>query len=519
MSDINGDLVVAADFGTSGVKVGLVDGTLGLLAKVTETYPIDLGPGGKAEQTPEDWWAALARALATLKKDWPQLTQRAGAMVFSSQVCGVVATAKDGTPLRPCLTWLDKRAAKDARDLIGGFPSVHGYQVAKLASWLRIANGAPAKNGTDAAAKLVWLRQNEPEVFAATHKFLDVKDWLVHRATGRFTTCAESANLSWMMDTRTGREGWSPFLARRCGVPLDKMPEIVDADASVATLTPQAAADLGLDERTVVLGGTSDVTAAALGSGEVGDGDLHISAATSCWIAGFFPGRKLSVPYSYATIASGLGHRPLLIASQENAGSAMEWAVRLTGRDVSDEELTGAFDEIGHSLPDDPFFMPWLAGERVPVDNDRLRGTFWGLGLHHDANALRRSALEGVALNLRWAYDKVTREKGVNLDGPITLGGGVSANPVFAQTLADVLNREVRVGQARHAGVLGTATLAAPVMGWSDTVWDSARQLKEKTTAHFIPNPDRVDHLEARASRLERIRRDVLRSYTRTEAP
>ncbi|WP_204112469.1 xylulokinase [Shimia biformata] len=513
------DLVIAADFGTSGVKVGLVDGDLTILAKVTETYPIDLGSGGRAEQHPEDWWAALARALTRLRHEWPEIAARAGALVFSTQVCGVIATARDGTPLRPCLTWLDKRAAGLGQALIGGFPSVHGYQVGKLATWLRLANGAPAKNGMDPTAKMIWIRENEPDIFANTHRFLDVKDWLVHRATGQFTTSAESANLTWIMDTRPGREDWSEALARKCGLPTDKMAMIVDADAVVGTLTPQAAAELGLDAATPVLGGTSDVTAAALGSGAVADGELHISAATSVWIAGFFPGRRLSVPHSYATICSGLGYRPLLIATQESAGSAMEWAVKLTGRPVTDEELTGAFDAIGESQPDDPFFLPWLAGERVPVDNNKLRGTFWGLGLHHDANALRRAALEGVALNLRWAFGKVIRTRGAKADGPISLGGGVAANAVFAQTLADALNRDIRVGQARHAGVLGTATLAAPVMGWADTVWDCARRLQGQTTAHYQPNPDRVDQLNARDSRLSRIRADMVKSYQRTDAP
>lgn len=508
-----GDLVISADFGTSAVKVGVVNADLMLLAKATETYPLHLATGGIAEQNPADLWAALARAVTQLRQDVPGLADRVSTVVFSSQICGVICADENGRPLKPCLTWLDKRAANVGQQIIGGFPSVHGYQVLKLARWIRLANGAPAKNGMDPTAKIVWIKQNEPEIFDRTRWFLDVKDWLIHRATGHFTSSAESANLTWLLDSRVGKEGWSETLARMSSIPIGKMAKIVDADAPVDTLTPQAAGELGLLADTLVLGGTSDVTAAALGSGEVKDGNLHICAATSCWIAGFMDGRRINVAHSYATIASGLGFRPLMVASQENAGSAMEWAVRISGGSTEGENLAGAFDDMGAAQPDDPYFVPWLAGERVPVDNDLLRGAFHGLALHHDPRALRRAAVEGVAFNIRWSYDRVSTQRGVVLNGPISMVGGVASNAAFAQTLADTLNRPVRVGETRHAGVLGTATLAAKSLGWADSVFEAAAPLKEHTTALYTPQQDRVEALQNRYARLEKIRRDLIRSY------
>lgn len=508
-----GDLVISADFGTSAVKIGVVDGELNLLAKTVESYPLHLAPGGIAEQNPADLWAALARGLTHLRQDVPDLSARATTLVFSSQICGLICADEDGRALLPCLTWLDKRAASVAQKLVGGFPTAHGYKITKLLRWLRIANGAPAKNGMDPPAKMLWIAENAPDILDQTRWFLDVKDWLIHRATGRFTTTSESANMTWLLDSRPGREGWSRDLARMIGVDYEKLPEIVDASDIVETLTPQAAAELGLGANTVVLGGTSDVTAAALGSGEVANGALHISAATSCWISGFMNGRRLNVGSSYATISSGLGFRPLLVASQENAGSAMEWAVKISGGQSEGESLAKAFDDMGEPLPDDPFFVPWLAGERVPVDNERLRGAFHGLALHHEPEALRRAAVEGIALNVLWSYSRVSREKGVKRDGPISMVGGVAANPAFAQTVADALNREVRVGEARHAGVLGTATLAAKVQGWAADPFEAAERLREHTAALYTPQRARVEALAERNVRLEKIRRDLIRSY------
>lgn len=518
------DIVISADFGTSSVKVIAVDAAFRILARASEPYPLHLGAGGMAEQMPEDWWTALTRACTRLRNDLPDLKSRVGALVFGSQMCNVICVGKDHQPLRPCLSWLDKRAAPLGRKLIGGFPELHGYNLPRLAQWLRIANGAPAKNGMDPTAKFLWLRQNAPDIWAETRWLMDAKDWLLLRATGIASTSAESANLSWMMDSRAGREGWSPKLARITGIDLDKMPPIVDGAAVLGPLTERAASDLGLGAHVRVMGGASDVTAAALGSGEVADGALHICTSTSCWIAGFFPSRRLSVAVSYATIASAVGFRPLLVASQENAGSALQWAAQVTGADTSSGDdtdgMAAAFAGLGAPQPDDPFFLPWLTGERAPVDDDRLRGGFHGLALHHDANTMRRAAIEGVVLNTRWAYSRVSREKGVRHDGPISLVGGVAANATYAQMLADALNREVRVGAARYAGPLGAATLAAPVMGWAADPWQAARRLRDRTTtASYSPEPARVAALDARYTRLQKVRRAMLRLREQGAAP
>ena len=123
---MHGDLVISADFGTSGVKVGVVDGDLRLLARTTESYPLHLSPPGGAEQVPEDWWAALVRALGVLHAQVPDLDTRAGALVFCAQACGVICVDARGMVLRNCLTWMDKRAVRQGRRIVGGWPAVRG---------------------------------------------------------------------------------------------------------------------------------------------------------------------------------------------------------------------------------------------------------------------------------------------------------------------------------------------------------------------------------------------------------
>ena len=509
------DLIIAADFGTSGVKIGAVGPDFRIVASATETYPLHLPGPSQAEQMPQDWWDALARGIARLKIQIPNLTTRTGAVVFCAQMCGLVCSDARGMVLRPALVWLDKRSAPLMQGILGGFPKVSGYGIGNLLRWLPVANGAPSHNGMDPIGKMLWIKEHEPEIYARSAYLLDVKDWLLHRATGKFVTTADSANLTWLMDTRRAREGWSPALARRVGIELAKLPAIVDGSAVVGGLTRAAAEHLGLRAEIPVVAGGGDVSATAIGSGAVADGALHICMSTSSWISGFFDRRVLSVAHSYATITSAVGFRPLLIATQESAGAALNWLAEGfdPGSGNTDEALAEFYGDLGEPLADDPFFLPWLAGERVPVDDERLRGAFVGLALRHGTGAIRRSVIEGVALNTRWAFEKVASERGVRTGEPIPLVGGAAANPYLAQSLANALNRQIRVGDTRMSGVLGASAIAAPQMGWAETVWDAARVITGHDGPIYDPEPLRVSIMHERYGRLQKVRNSLVKLY------
>lgn len=509
------DLIISADFGTSGVKVGAVDGEMQLIARSRENYPLHLPGPSQAEQAPEDWWAAFARGVARLATEVPDLAERTAGLVFCAQMAGLVPVDARGVPLRPALVWLDKRASSLMEDVLGGWPRISGYGIGVLLRWLPLANGAPSHNGMDPIGKMLWVKQHEPDVYDKAAYLLDVKDWLIHRATGAFTTTADSANLTWLMDTRRGQEGWSPVLARRVGLSLDKLPSIVDGADSVGPLTEAAAAQLGLRAGIPMFGGAGDVTATAIGSGAVEDGALHLCMSTSSWVSGFFNRRVLSVSSSYATITSALEYRPLLIATQESAGAALQWLAE--GFDPSqrdaEEGLAEFYTDFGATQSDDPFFLPWLAGERVPVDDARLRGAFVGLALRHGLDEVKRSVIEGVALNTRWAFEKVAAERDAKTNGSVPLVGGAAQNPHLAQALADALNTQVRVGHARMSGVLGAAAIAAAGLGWASSVWDAAKSINGRDGPVYDPDPGRVAMTNDRYAKMKDIRGRLVKSY------
>ncbi|MEI8180181.1 FGGY-family carbohydrate kinase [Aestuariivirga sp.] len=483
------DLIIAVDVGTSSLKVGLIGPDLDVLHCADHPYPVSYPGAGCAEQDPRDWWRALRLALGKLSDSCPDLRARAAGMVIASQMCGVVAVDREGQPIRPCMIWLDKRAAAIAREVMGGFPKLFGYGLFKLMASIRLTNGAPSLNGMDPPAKMLWLKRHEPEVYARAWKLLDVKDWLLLRATGQAVTTADLANVTWMMDTRKGREGWSGTLVERFGLKRELLPDIVEGTASPGGLTATAAAELGLPAGLPVFAGAGDVCAAAIGSGAVEDGELHISLGTSSWISGFYPGRRLSASEGYATILSPFGNRPLLIATQESAGSCLDWL----------DSMMGSEPEPPQSGLTPPLFLPWLAGERVPVDDNRLRGAFLGLSLQHGRASLRQAVIEGVALNTRWAWQSVARQKGTKHAHLLRAVGGGALNATLCQALADCLGVDIAVARdPRNAGVRGAAAIAAAALGWRASVWEAARSFDRSSETVYRPAAARQAYFDGR---------------------
>jgi xylulokinase len=485
------NIILAADFGTSGVKVGLMGRDLKVSAEVFRKFPVAYGGHGAAEQNPEDWWRGFRSALAEMKQKHGAKLGRAAALVLSAQMCGVVPVDEEGSPLRPCMIWLDKRSAPLIRRTMGGFPKVAGYGAAQLLSSIWLTNGAPSLNGMDPPGKMMWLRLNEPDVWARAHKLLDVKDWLIHRACGRFVTTADSANLTWMMNSRDGRVEWSDYLMRRFGVTPGKLPEIVPGVSSPGSLTAKAAVELGLPEGLPLIAGSGDVGAAALGSGAIEDGALHLCLGTSSWIGGFYSGRRLSARKAFATITSAVDNRPLLIATQESAGACLDWLDQAIGSKAPLDARAPAVSP--------PLFLPWLAGERVPVDDNQLRGGFLGLSLRHGESSLRQAVVEGVALNTRWAYQSVLRKRGTLRYQRIPIVGGAALDDVLCQNLADCLNTELTVGPApRMAGMQGTGAIAAAALGWYANAWAAASCLSRVNSKFYRPDAKRAQYFDDR---------------------
>lgn len=479
-------LVLAFDFGTSSVKVGAFDHSGGMIATGTSPYTVRYPQSGWAEQDPSDWWNAVGAACRSVCS---QIDAGAvAALGITAQMCGTIPVDALGAPLHPCLIWLDTRSQLQAHRMTAGGPRVAGYGLFTLLDWLRLANGAPNLSGKDPASKMRWFHDNRPDLWNATFKFLDVKDWLVQQCTGVFATSEDLAQLRWTMDTRPHRRQWSAALARRVGVPLDKLPVILPSTQAVGSLTAQAAAHLGLRAGIPVACGVGDLNANALGSGDIDPGAWHLYVGSSSWVGCHTISRKVDPLTGIATICSAVADQYFLVATQENAGNAALWAAQVLGWGEGNAGLQALDRDAARCLPGDqtPLFVPWLHGERVPVDNAALRGAFVGMNPRTSREDLAYAVLAGVALNTRWAWD-CARKLYPGKSGALRMLGGACESPIWPQIFADMLGHPVSVMEnARWGGVRGAAMTAAVAGGLQSGLRDAASQ----TRIHHTCEPD-----------------------------
>src|SRR5436190_3462756 len=451
--------VLAIDLGTSGAKVGLVSEAGEVLAVEFEPVPLQLQPGGGAEQRPEDWWAAIVKAARRLPR------QDLRAIGLTAQWAGTVAVDAGGEPLAPAIIWMDARGAAHARRLAGARLRVAGYDPRKLARWVRRTGGAPTLSGRDSLGHILWLRAERPAIYGAATTFLEPVDWLGLKLTGRTATTGVTATLHWVTDTRDAtRVVYDDDLLAVAGLRRDQLPELLGANAVLGPLTDSARAALGLASCVPVVAGTPDTMSAAVGSGAVADHAAHLYVGTSSWLSCHVPYKRTDPLRSFASLPSAVPGRWLVSCEQETAGASVELVRDLLAPADGFAEL----DRLAAAAPPGSggtLFTPWLNGERTPVDDHVVRAGLHNLTLATRREHVARAVLEGVALNTRWMQQAVEKFCRRTLD-PIAFVGGGARSPLWAQIMADVLGRTIRrVAEPASANLRGAALLALVGLG------------------------------------------------------
>ena len=489
--------ILAIDLGTSGPKVALVSLAGDVLGGEFAETPLLLTGGGGAEQRPDDWWSAIVKATRRLLARNIVSVEEIAAISCTSQYSSTVAIGKDGRRLMNAINWMDTRGAPHVRAITGGWPRIQGYGVRKLLTWIRLTGGGPAHSGKDSIAHILFLKHERPEIYAATHTFLEPKDFLNLWLTGKVAATFDSINLHWLTDNRDiTRIHYDDRLLAMTGVAREKLPDLLPATAILGPLIPEAASELGLPAGVPVVAGTTDAQSAAIGSGAVKDYEAHLYVGTSSWISCFVPFKKTDLFHNMASLPSAIPGRYYVANEQECAGACLSY---LRDRLIypADELAAGPapaepyveFDRAAGNVPAGSgrlIFTPWLYGERTPIEDHTVRGGFFNLSLQTPRSHLIRAVYEGVAYNARWLLQCVERFCGRRLDGIHMIGGGAKSD-VWCQIYADVLDRTVRQvkdpqhANARGAGLVGSIALGC--IGFEDI---AARVTIAKT---FKPNP------------------------------
>jgi xylulokinase len=296
--------IVSHDLGTSGNKAVLITVYGDIIDTDKEYYKIYHPQPNWAEQNPWDWWQAVCKTTQNVIKKTGVNPHDIVGMTFSSQSQTLVPVDKQCHPVRPAISWLDGRAVDIMHEELWTPPRIMGYNIFHLLRFLKITGGSPGQTGKDQIGKILWLQKFEPDNYAKIHLFLDPKDFVIYHLTGQYVKSVDMGVLWWLMDTRNNRNSWHPKLCRIANIDTNMLPPIKDSAEIVGQVTKKAAEETGLTAGTPIVNGAADLACAALGSGAINEGELHICIGTSGWVAGHFTKRKIDIPHYTGCIGS-----------------------------------------------------------------------------------------------------------------------------------------------------------------------------------------------------------------------
>ncbi|RKE79207.1 FGGY-family carbohydrate kinase [Rhizobium sp. AG855] len=468
--------VLSIDLGTSGCKVGLVSLTGDVVAWAFRPVQLLVVDSIGAEQRPQDWWTAFVEAAREVLSFGNVSRSDIVAICSSTQGEGTVPVDRNGQSLMNAILWLDMRGARYLKREMRGALKVAGYNAIKLQKWLRLCGGAPALSGKDPAGHMLLVRDAFPEIYQRTYKFLNVLDYFNLRLTGRFCATQDSILTSWVTDNRDPNNiRYDDDLVAMSGIDRDKFPDLVRCTDVIGTILPDVAEALGLSPKTPVVAGAIDNTAAAIGAGTIDDYDCHLYVGSSSWIAAHVPFKRTSVLDQIGSIPCAVPSRYLMIALQSSGANNIAFLKdRIVLHDdglVQGEPSADTYrvlDEIAARQPmgaDGAMYLPWLFGERCPVDDQSLRAGIFNLSMEHNRETIVRAVFEGVALNTRWMMKPIQRFMRRRPETITMIGGGALSN-AWCRIYADVLNVTIhQPHEPMKANARGAAFIGAHGLG------------------------------------------------------
>lgn len=454
--------ILSHDMGTGSDKAVLVDYKGNIKATAVEEYPTYYPNPAWVEQAPQDYWRAVATSSREIVKKTGISPQQIKGIVFSTQAQGIIPVDEQGNVLYNNITWVDGRAEKQAQSIM---KKLGGKKLFSMVA------GTPIM-GKDCIPKIVWLKEERPDIYNKTYRILDVNGYLKYKCTGKMVTELSGAS-SYGLDLK--KKEWLGVM-KLTGVDMEKLPPLVCSTDIVGGLTKQAAEETGLAEGTPVLGGCDDVQAAAVGSGMCGDGDLHIYLGTSAWVAAASRTADKFM-HGAAAIQSADRDMNLIAGITESAGANIQWLQEeffVREKEEYGDKIFEYMDKVIRKIPpgsDHLICTPWMLGERCPVSSTTTRATLFNVSMVHTREHLMRAVYEGIGYNLRWILENYRKDYGFTCDNFRIIGGG-ALDDAWMQIIADITGKHFSVVKdPRNAGAVGAAVVALIGIGELPGFW------------------------------------------------
>jgi len=467
---------IGVDLGTSAVKLLLMEGNGKIANVVSKEYPLAFPHPGWSEQKPEDWWSQSMAGLKELTEGFDK-SQIAG-ISFGGQMHGLVVLDENDNVLRPAILWNDGRTGEETEYL----NNVIGKD--KLSEYT--ANIAFAGF---TAPKILWMKKNEPDLFAKIAKIMLPKDYLAYKLSGVHCTDVSDASGMLLMDVKN--KCWSKEMMEICSVKEEQLAKIYESYDVVGTLKAEVADELGFPKEVKVIAGAGDNAAAAIGTATVGDGKCNISLGTSGTI--FISSKNFCVDENNAlhAFAHADGQYHLMGCMLSAASCNKWWMEEIIGtKNFADEQK--AITKLGEN---NVYYLPYLMGERSPHNNPDARAMFIGMSMDSTRADMTQAVLEGVAFGIRDSFE-IAKSLGIKIEKTKICGGGAKS-PLWKKIMANVLGIPVQTIESEEGPGYGGAILAAVGCGEYASVEEAAEKLV-KVIGTVEPDADLVAKYEER---------------------
>ncbi len=482
--------LLGIDVSTTGAKALLIDEQGTVAASHTTEYPLSTPKPLWSEQDPGEWWNGACASIQAALSEAHVSGEAVSAIGLTGQMHGLVMLDKSDHVLRPAILWNDQRTGAQCEAITA--------KVGGLDRLLQLTGNQVLPGFT--APKIVWVRENEPEVYERTTHILLPKDYVRFRLTGEFATEVSDASGTSLLDV--ARRRWSKDMLQALDIPEAWLPSCTESDQVSGRISETAAQATGLKAGTPVVGGGGDQAAQAVGSGIVQSGVISVTSGTS--------GVVFAHSDQYAFEAQGRLHafchavpgKWHFMGVMLSAGGSFRWlrdsigdvekaAARLTGEDPYD--LLTREAALAPAGSEGLLFLPYLTGERTPYPDPQARGAFVGLTVRHGKAHLIRSVLEGVSFGLRDSLELIK-----SLGVPITqvrASGGGARSPLWRQIQADVFGSELVLVNITEGAAYGAALLAGVGGGLYQSV-EEAVKATVKVTDRTAPVAEDVRRYE-----------------------
>jgi xylulokinase len=472
---------IGIDTSTTATKALLMDSLGGVVAVASSEYPFETPHPLWSEQDPALWWAATTQSIRdVLRKSSVDGAEVAG-LGLTGQMHGLVLLDEKGEVLRPAILWNDQRTGAQCEEI---------HRLVGKQRFIEITGNVALTGFT--APKILWVRENEPDVYAKARQILLPKDYVRFKLTGVYACDRAGGAGTVLFDVK--ERTWSPEVLDKLGIPTEWLPPTYEGPEITGTISAEAAALTGLKQGTPVMGGGGDQAAGAVGVGAVRPGVVGLVLGTSGVVFATTPSALIEPEGRLHAFCHSVPGRWHLMGVMLSAAGSLRWYRDTLAPGVGFDELLAPAADVPAGS-DGLLFLPYLTGERTPHPDPLARGAFVGLTVRHTKVHLTRAVLEGVAFGLRDSFELI-KNAGLTSIDQVRVSGGGAKSILWRQILADVFDAELVTVNTTEGAAYGAAILAGVGAGiWPDV--DTATDQCVKVTGSTPVQPEMVPLYEA----------------------